>query len=351
MRLLALLALLALAAGCAGIEADIERAEIGEFFQNFYKGKDRGVGSYCAMIEKSITPLQGGRYQYVPPAHMSNFYVDFSVRGLGGTKLLNSDYLARAADKLLWVLAHDPTGALRSTAAEQLGRLLLPLPPGPVPLPTDGAADIRINQIADDLLEMSVAVREGKKVPVTSVVERLHALAAERPTGLVNALQMVRIFAAPPVAGAVSGPVRETAEQLGPAVIRDSILVALRDVSVGLAEVEPDESPLVRKSATEVLTRVASPVAQAGAITRLTGEIDPPERDPDVRCALVAYLGVVGGPGAFDACVERLLDLDIGVRFYAQTSLQQLTGARADPTPEAWRAWAEKAPALAKAAR
>ncbi len=344
------LAILAILGGCAGIEADIERAEISEFFTNFVKGKDRGVNAYAQTITKSVTAVQGGRYQYVAPAHMSNFYVDWSVRGLGGTKLPNSDYLAAAADKLLFVMTYDPTGALRSTASEQLGRLLLPLPPGPVPMPLEGNTDTRINQIADDLMQMAADVREGKKVPVSAVVERMHALAAERPKGLLSACQMVRILAMPPIAGAVSGPVREAAEEIDPPIIRDSILVALRDVSVGLPDSEPDESALVRKCAAEVLTRVASPVAQAGAIARLKGEIDPPERDPDVRCALVAYLGVVGGPGAFEACVERLLDLDLGVRLYAQASLQQITGARAEPTPAAWRAYAEKTPALAKAA-
>jgi hypothetical protein len=343
------LALLGLLAGCAGIESDIERAEINEFFKNFVKGKDRGVYSYSKTIEKSVTKVQGGRYQYVAPAHLSNFYVDFSVRGLGGTEIPNSDYLAAVADKLLFVLCYDPTSALRSTAAAQLGRLLLPLPPGPAPLPVDGNADVRINQIADDLMKLAADSKAGKRVPVSAVVERMRALQAERPKGLLSACQMVRILATSPVVGAVSGPVREASEEIGPAIIRDSILVALRDVSVGLKDADPDEAPLVRQSAIEVLARVQSPVAQEGAIERLRGEIDPLERDPDVRCALVKYLGSVGGPGAFDACVERLLDLDVGVRFYAQTSLQRLTGARADPTPEAWRAWAEKAQALAKA--
>jgi len=343
------LALVALLAGCAGIESDIERAEISEFFQNFVKGKDRGVYGYSQMISKSVTQVQGGRYQYVPPAHISNFYVDMAVRGLGGTKLPNSDYLAAATDKLLFVLTYDPTGALRSSACEQLGRLLLPLPPGPVPIPVDGNADVRINQIADDLLAMAADVRAGKKVPVSSVVERMRSLAVERPKSLLSACQMVRILSAQPVSGAVAGPVRETAEEIGPAIVRDSILVALRDAAVGLKDEEPDESPLVRQCAAEVLARVASPVAQEGAISRLAGGIDPLERDPDVRCALVVYLGAVGGPGAFDCCVERLLDLDLGVRLFAQASLQQMTGARVDPTPEAWRAFSGKSPELAKA--
>ena len=198
-------------------------------------------------------------------------------------------------------------------------------------------------------MKLAADSREGKRVPASAVIERMRALDAERPKGLMSACQMVRILAVAPVVGAVSGPVREAAEEIGPAIVRDSILIALRDVSVGLKDADPDESALVRKSAIAVLARVQSPVAREGAIARLSGEIDPLERDPDVRCALVAYLGSVGGPGAVAACIERLLDLDVGVRFYAQTSLQHLTGGRVDPTPEAWRAYAEKAPALAKA--
>jgi len=339
------LALLALVAGCAGIEGDIDRTEMKEFFVNFVKGKDRGLNAYRRTIEKSVTKVQGRRYQYVAPAHISNWYVDRSVRGLGGTDLPNSDYLASAVDKLLFVLSYDPTAAIRSTTCEQLGRILLKLPYAEVPLPVDGNADIRINQIADDLAEMATHAREGKKVPVSAVVERLHALEKERPRTLLGARQVVRVLAAAPVSQAISGPIRDTAQEVGPALIRDAILVSLREVAVGLPDIEPDDAPLVRQCAVEVLTRVGSPVARAGAEARLMGGIDPFERDTDVRRALLAYLGTIGGPGAFNACVERLLDLDVGVRFSAQMALQEITGARADPTPEAWRAWAEQAKA------
>ena len=341
-------ALLLLVAGCTGVEADIKRAEMGQFFENFIRGKDRGVNAYSRKIDQSITKVQGGRYQYVEPAYLSSFYVDWAVRGLGGTKLPNSDYLAAVADKLLFVMSYDPTSNVRSTACDQLGRLLLPLPPGPLPPSVDSKADARINQVADDLLKQATDAKEGKRVPIAAVLERMHALEAERPTSLLSARQMVRVLAAPPIVSSPPGAVRDLAEEIGPSIVRDSILVALRDVSVGLKETEPDESPLVRHGAIRVLTRVASPVAREGAIARLSGQLDPLERDPDVRCALVAYLGSVGGPGAFAACVERLDDVDLGVRLYAQASLQQLTGARAEPTAEAWRAVAEKEPALAK---
>jgi hypothetical protein len=47
--------------------------------------------------------------------------------------------------------------------------------------------------------------------------------------------------------------------------------------------------------------------------------------------------------------VGRLDDLDVGVRFSAQAALQAITGARAEPTMEAWRAWAEANEKPAKA--
>jgi hypothetical protein len=47
--------------------------------------------------------------------------------------------------------------------------------------------------------------------------------------------------------------------------------------------------------------------------------------------------------------VERLDDLDVGVRFSAQAALQEISGARVEPTPEAWRAYAEAAKQPAKA--
>lgn len=345
------LALALLLAGCAGIESDIERAEIGFFFENFVKGKDRGLYQYAKLIEEHSTKVQGGRYQYVAPAHVSNFYIERAVRGLGGTKIPNSDYLAAVVDKLLYVLAFDPTGAMRSTTCEQLGRVLLPLPESP-PTPTpDGNSDIRINQIADDLQRLAAEAKKGNKVPVADVLERMRALTQECPRSTIVARQIVRVLAAEPVAGAVSGPIRDAAEEIGPPIVRDAILVALRNAAVGIGEEEPDESPLVRRTAIDVIARVGAPLASEGAIARLAGGIDPPESDPDVRCALVAYLGGVGGPGAFDACLERLDDLDVGVRFAAQAALQQITGARVEPTPAAWRAWAEAAKEPAKAAR
>jgi hypothetical protein len=346
------LLLAALLAGCAGVETDITRAEWGEFFADFVKGKDRGVYGYRAMVDKSITVV-GSTYQYVPPAHVSHYFVERAVRGLGGTELANSDYLALAVDKLLFVLGRDPTGAIRSEACEQLGRLLLPLPKGPPPAAADARADQRINQIAQDLLKLHLASKDGQAVPVSAVLERMQALYAERPPTFQSAQQMVRVLANRPVVGNVAGPIREYAEEIGPPLVRDSILVSLAEVATGTDALPPDESPLVRFAALGVLTRVAAPVARGGAIARLTGGIDPLEPDPDVRRALLGYLGAVGGPGAFEACVSRLDDLDLGVRLSAQEALQEITGARVEPTADAWRAWHDRRtePPVAKAAK
>jgi hypothetical protein len=344
MRLLALALLLA---ACAGTESDIERAKIGYFFTNVVKGKDRGLYAYWKMIEDHSTKPQGGRYQYIAPAHLSNFYIERATRGIGGTKIVNSDYLAGATDKIFIVMAFDPTGAMRSLACEQLGRLILPLPPGSAPLPMDNMADVRINQVADDLARMEVDAREGKKVPVSAVVERMRALAQERPRSTLGAHQIVRVLAAKPIVGAAPGPIRSTAEEIGPPIVRDAVIVVLRNAAVGISDEDPDDSALVRRCAIDVLTRIGSDAAREGAIRRLGTGIDPPESDPDTRCALLLYLGSVGGPGAFEACLGRFDDLDIGVRYTAQTALQQITGARVPPDAAAWHAYAQTAPAKA----
>ncbi|HEX5135857.1 MAG TPA: HEAT repeat domain-containing protein [Planctomycetota bacterium] len=338
MRVLALALLLA---GCAGVESDIDRAEMGIFFENFIKGKDRGLGAYSKMIESHATKVQNGRYQYVEPAHISNFYIDLAARGLGGTKVQNAVFLAAVVDRLLFVLAFDPTGAVRSTACDQLGRVLLRLPATPPPAGVEGNPDIRINQIADDLQRLAADFREGKQVPVADVVERMRALAQESPRSTIVARQVVRVLCTEPISNTATAQVREASEEITPPMLQGAITVVMRNAAVGLAEEPSDDSPLVREAAIDVLTRVASGIAREGAIARLGNGIDPPETDPDVRCALLTYLGRVGGPGAFECCVGRLDDIDINVRYAAQAALQEITGARVDPTSPAWLAWAE----------
>jgi hypothetical protein len=302
------------------------------------------------MIETHATKVHAGHYQYVEPAHISNFYIDLAVRGLGGTKVQTAVFEAAVVDRLLFVLVYDPTAALRSTACDQLGRVLLRLPP-PAPAPAvEGNPDVRINQIADDLQQQAVAAKEGKKVPVADVVERMNALAKESPRTTGAARQVVRVLCADPIANEPSGPVHDTSEQVTPPMLRDAIIAVMRNFAVGFADELPDDSPIVRGTAIDVLTRVSSEVARDGAIERLGNGIDPPESDPDVRCALLTYLGTVGGPGAFPCCVGRLDDLDINVRYAAQAALQEITGARVAPTAAAWLAWDESRKQPPKAA-
>jgi len=348
MRVVFALALLLV--GCAGVESDIDREKMGIFFGNFVKGKDRGLYSYSKMIETHATKVQNGQYRYVDPAHISNFYIDLAVRGLGGTKVETAVFQAAVVDKLFFVLAHDPTGALRSTACDQLGRVLLRLPKTPPAPEVQGNPDVRINQIADDLQKLSVEAKEGKKVAVADVVERMQALAAERPRSTYVARQVARVLCAEPISNQPSGPIHDTSEEITPPLLRDAIIVVMRNFGVGFAEELADDSPIVRGTAIDVLTRVASPIAREGVIARLGNGIDPAESDPDVRCVLLTYLGTVGGPGAFECCVGRLDDIDINVRYAAQAALQQITGARVSPTSAAWLAWAESNKQPAKAA-
>jgi len=342
-------AALALAlAGCAGIEGDIKRAEMREFFLNFVRGKDRGSGYYAHQIAKSTTKPRGGAYQYVAPAHLSHFYVERSVRGLGGTRIRTSDDLVRVTDWLLYTLAYDPTVSVRSRACENLGRVLLRLPPGDgPPVADDLQADQRINVAAQDLLGYALARNEGQRVETAKVVERMEALAAEAPPTRQAAMQQVRAFAVDPVYGVRTGPVREAADRLVPGLTRDAILVALRETACGdplRPQFGADSSPLVRASAARVLARSGSPVALEAALWRLRGAVDPAEHDPDVRGRLIEYFAAVGGPRAFDACVQRLDDHDPAVRYHAQRALQRMTGARVRPTSQSWVEWRTRHP-------
>ncbi|MHC4341305.1 MAG: HEAT repeat domain-containing protein [Planctomycetota bacterium] len=339
---------LLLLVGCAGVDADIRRAEWREGFMDLVRGKDRGIWNFATTIDKATTKVQAdGRYQYIAPAHVSQYLVDRSVRGLGGTRLRNGRYVAAVADRLLHVLNHDPTPTVRATACLQLGRLLLLLP---VPLDTvpahDPASNDRINEIAYDLASFNERLEQGKTVPEAAVVERLRALSKERPTRFLNAVQMVRILTVRPVSGSVPGPLTALLSEVGPVIVRDCILIALREVACGdpFEEVEADSGAQVRSDALDVLARVGSPIAVTAAATRLQNADDPTERHPDVRRALLIYLGEVGGPRAFDACLLRLDDFDSGVRFHAHRALRKMTGVKIAGSGEAWRAWREEHP-------
>jgi len=320
--------LLILVAGCAGIEGDIRRAEVKEFFLNFTRGRDRGSKYYAWRIRKSTTDPKGGRYQYKPPAHISHFLVERSVRGLGGTAVADSEDLLRVADWLLYALAYDPTASVRSTACEQLGRVVLRLPVGPDRLrDVDPASDRRINTIAQDLRELGEKFKAGEKVGTERVIERMRALAAEVPPTMQAARQQVRALAIEPVAKTVTPAVREAADEIGPGVVRDAILVGLREVACGdraRPHFPADPSPIVRGAAARVLVRVGAPVALDEVLHRLEAPFDPAESDPDVR--------------------GTLLDAEPNVRFRAHQALMHMTRVRVAPRPEAWEAWLERHP-------
>lgn len=338
------LALLLLLAGCAGIEGDIKRAELKEVFLDLTRGKDRGVGYYTETIAKAKSDIIGGRYQYQPPAHISHFLIERSVRGLGGTEIRSSDDLALVVDWLLFTLAFDPTLSIRSAAAEELGRVIQRLPvSGRPPAPTGARADEHIHTAALDLFRYGKDVRAGKKITPAQVVERMEAVAAETPPNRKAAQQAVRAFAIFPVRGSTSSKVRAASERLVPGVIRTAILVALRETACGdppRPEWEPDPAALVRATAAEVLASTQSAVALSAAAARMEDAIDPDEREADVRRELVRYLGrIPPSPLAFAVCLVRLEDVDAGVRFRAQEALQTMTGVRAGRDPDAWRAW------------
>ncbi len=336
--------LLLLLAGCAGIEGDIKRAEMKEVFLDLTRGKDRGVGYYTETINAAKTEIVGGRYQYQPPAHISHFLIARSVRGLGGTRIRNSDELALVADWLLFALSFDPTLSVRSAAAEELGRVLLRLPMTDLPpAPSDALADTRIHEAAQDLYKYGQAVRAGKKVTHDQVVERMEALAKESPPTRQAAQQAVRAFAIFPVRGATSRKIRAASERLVPGLVRAAILVSLSEVACGdplRPHREADPAAVVREAAAKVLATTQSPVALAAAAVCLRDAIDPAERDADVRRQLVRYLGrIPSSPLAFQLCLVRLEDVDSGVRYRAQEALQRMTGVRAGADPDAWRAW------------
>lgn len=338
-----LLLALALAAGCTGVEGDIKRAQMREFFGDLFQGKDRGYAKYRKTIEKSIQ-RGGGFYQYVPPAHVSSFLVQRSVRGLGATEIEGSDVLAGVVDLLLEVLHRDPTAAVRATAAHQLGRVLLTLPAVDLPAPGAGA-DQRVHQTAMDLFALQGELKKGGKVASSAVAAHVRDLGSVAPLHVLSAREMMRALAGPPVSPSADGVVLASRDAVVPRASRAAILVALRDAAVGPPPAGPDPSAIVRAHAAEVLARVASAVALEAAVERLGDAVDSPERDADVRRHLVLYLGGVGGPAAFEACLRRLDDADSGVRFQAQRALLRMTGAAEPPRADAWREWRERHPA------
>ncbi|MHC4959560.1 MAG: HEAT repeat domain-containing protein [Planctomycetota bacterium] len=341
------LALLALVCACSGPEKDIYFASIGEDLKDLLYGEDRGLRSYRAEIDAHITSL-GGPYGYKGKAWMSQWRVIRACYGLGGTKTRNAEQLALAVDKLMHVARNDPTAAARSAACLQLGRIVMRLPVNTRDaVKTDADDAEKINAIVKDLWIIKDQFEAGKPVREKDVTSLLEGLGATRPPALRSAVQVVRACSLPPVSGVAPGPVFELREKVVPGLVRDSILVLLREQACGdpLQPAPPDPSRIVRYDAMEVLIRVRSPVAADLAATRIDDDIDPPELVNDVRRQLLRYLGYCPSRQSFDTCVLWLIDpRDRSVRYQAQRSLVRMTGADVEGTPEAWRAWIDAHP-------
>lgn len=335
--------LLAALAGCAAVEADIAQEELKLKFKDLLQGGPRDMRLAKSRIEKATTrPSTSERYQYLGTQHVSHYVVQRSLRKIGNARLKDGEDLATAVDEVLHVLSHDPTAHVRSVAAEQLGVLhgRRPLPPED-PSDPDPRSGPRIHQIAVDLRDFGIRRAKGESVPDAAIVERIDALAAERPNDLLMAREMVRAIASRPAAGA-AGAVKAALESRAPGIVRDAILVALRDAACGdpyASKQVPDPSPIVRLAAARALAGLRSPVARFAALRRLREILDPGEPDPDVRRALLAYLGRVGGPDAFEAARTRLMDVDGGVRLNARFALEAMTGERLGDDPASWEAF------------
>jgi HEAT repeat protein len=340
--------LLAALAGCSAVETDIRQAELKMSVSDFFTGGRKSLWKNRSRIQESVTkPQGGGWYQYVGPHHVTSYTVERSLRNLGKSTLEDGEQLAIAVDEVLHVVSHDPVPRVRALAAEQLGVLFArrALPPES-PADPDPKAGPRINQIAIDLQQLGARVARGEQPEASKFVERIEALAAEKPPEILLARQAVRALASRPVAGA-AGSVKLALERVAPGIVRDAILVALRDLACGnpyAGKQAPDPSPLVRRAAAKALERIGSPVARFAALMRLSDLLDPAEGNVDVRAGLLDYLAVTKGPDAFEAALRRLEDVDALVRLHALAALRRMTGERFGPEQEEWIRFRESRP-------
>jgi len=336
-----LLCLLPLICACAGPERDIYFASVGDDFKDLIYGRDRGLAAYRAEIGKNISSFSGP-YKYMAPAWVSQYRVIRSAYGLGGTRIAGAEDLSRVVDTLFHLLRNDPTGATRGTVCLQLGRIVMRLPVDTNdPIKAAPRAEEKINSIASDLWKIKDKLEKGQKVKSSVALELLEQLEELRVPRLDSGVQVVRACSLPPIVTATTGKVHDKREEIVPGLVRDAILVALRETACGHgSRVEPDPEPFVRMDALDVLIRLASPVARDAAAARLAGDLDAPETDPPVRVKLVEYLGVVGGRAAFVACLDRLRDPeDQSVRFMAHAALIKMTGVRIGIERAEWAAW------------
>jgi len=336
--------------GCGKVQFDIWKAKTSENFADVFQGRDRGYFGYRRILGEYTKRVPGlRRYQYVPPAHVANYQVQRAVRGLGGTEWPNTDFMAGCVDRLFYVLRYDPTPSARAEACGQLGRLARRIPIGAAdPYPVNPRHDEAIRQIASDLFTLQQRLAEGERVKQSVVVASIEKLEPLHPTRLISAMQLMRALSSRPAVLVPDGPLREVLTRVVPPLCRRSISIVLAEVSTGSAvdpRIRPDDAPAVRRRALEVLVALRDPVARDTASARAWDELYPGEQDPHARRVLVEYLGVAGGPRAFEAALRRLdNDEEVSVRLKAQSALIAMTGARVAPDAAAWRGWREERP-------
>ena len=341
-------------AGCTKVDSDVSRAKFSENMADLVKGRDRGYFGYREMIDDAtVRGPRSPRYQYNAPTWVSNYLVTRAVRGLGGTEWPNADYLAGSVDRLLYVLHYDPIPVVRAEACSQLGRIARRLPvPAADPYPYVELADEQIQQISQDLFKLKLRLDKGERIKQTLVIDLLDSFEDLYPTQKLLAIQMMRALSSSPVIQAPAGPLRDTTERVIPRIARRCISIALAQLACGSvfrSKRRPDDDPLVRGRALEVLTALEDPVALRAAVTRLWDEDYPAERDPTVRMRLLEYIGKFGGPLAFEAALRRL-DSDFpSIRFHAQAALLTMTATKVEATPDAWRKWRAENPSWQQA--
>jgi len=328
---------------CAGCSRHA-RLDMGASIERTFLGSDRGPKHYGKVIDE-WTRLDPGqlRYEFTKKdTILANFEIHRALRGLGGTKVKTPQDFAYVTDKILYVLAHDPLPADRAVACEELGRLALRLPHPEKPFePGAATSGVRINLITRDLRQIQMRVAKKEKVKVSELLGRVIAMAEETPTDARSARQQIRSMTSEPVASAGARADLAVAKVL-PEMLRRAILISLRTAATGDTEdpaAEPDPAEMVRTAAADVLARIGCPVARHDAVNRLSGALDPKEREPDTRRNLMRYLGAVGGPDAFAVCLDGLEnDLDSGVRYHAQLALVGMTG-ESQHGATAWEEW------------
>jgi len=336
-------------AACTKVDSDVSRAKFSENMADIVKGRDRGYFGYREMIEDAtVREPRSPRYQYKQPAWVSNYLVTRAIRGLGGTAWPNVDYMAGSVDRLLYVLRYDPVPIVRADACSQLARIARRISVKPVdPYPYVELADEQIQQVSQDLFKLKQRLDGGERIKQSLVIDLLDTFETLYPTQKLLAVQMMRALSSAPVIQAPDGPLRDTVNRVVPSLARRCISISLAQLACGSvyrSNRPPDDAPVVRARAIEVLTALGDPVGVRAAVIRIWDEDYPAERDASVRMRLLGYLGKFGGPFAFEAALRRLENDLPSVRFHAQAALLTMTGTKIDAKTKAWQAWRAKNP-------